>query len=476
MKSRNKAISDVAMSQNPQQQQQRKQQQQGRKKGVGQTIKEIAKQAIPFILKDILPHLIPLIPFPTSGAYATPTASSGLGMPVSASAANGTVVSTTPQRIHTQSNGNMSVTHREYVKDVVHGNTTDSDFELLLFERINPGNANIFPWLSTIASRYESYVFRRLKFIYEPQCSTTSPGTVMLAIDFDVTDSPPIDKTALMSYKGAVRSPAWFACVFDSDPRDLRKQQTYYTSSTELNSNDSRLSDVGRLILAFASESGGYTAGELYVEYSIDFLTPQLESDVLSGAIQGNGAFAPPFSLFGTTPKTFGPMGLLLDEQPSVLTVLVPNPGFWQIELFVTFTASPPSPIVPFILTDSQNKIALNNSWDDSTVDFGVVYIAYVQAVTPDWSFEIAQAIVQFGHVNSYLLITPFNQASLELFFPASTSLVALRFEASKRRAERSKTISRPPPRTFAGPGRIVRAPERRFVDLSETFPEVQST
>jgi hypothetical protein len=51
-------------------------------------------------------------------------------------------------------------------------------------------------------------------------------------------------------------------------------------SSTTTATSDGRLTNLGKFILAFQSESAAYTAGELYVEYDVHLDTPQLQDGV----------------------------------------------------------------------------------------------------------------------------------------------------------------------------------------------------
>ena len=148
------------------------------------------------IARELIPELAGLLAFPTSGAGAV--ASPGLAlsrkgysgsMALSAPAANGTYVKHGRARMKNAGAG-MRVTHREYIEDVTFGGS--GLYLNVIAEPINPGNRLLFPWLASIASRFETYRFNSLKFIYEPQCGTDTDGTVMIAVDFDAIDPPPV--------------------------------------------------------------------------------------------------------------------------------------------------------------------------------------------------------------------------------------------------------------------------------------------
>jgi hypothetical protein len=196
------------------------------------------------------------------------------------------------------------VIHREYISDLL-ASATAGAFSALGFP-INPGNSKMFPWLSEMAKNFESYVFKSLKFFFETDVASTTPGTVLLAVDYDPLEPVPQNKRDLMSYRGAVRTVPWEAVVCTCDKEDLHKRSTYYVSSdsgsapgfTELDSAfpiagaskldaDLRLDDVGTLIAASSNANSNSALGELYVEYEVLLETPQV-----GGAITPYFSFA----------------------------------------------------------------------------------------------------------------------------------------------------------------------------------------
>ena len=88
-----------------------------------------------------------------------------------------------------QAKGKVHVTHRELVTTVTN---TVGTFRVnnnlnapAGFYRINPTNANLFTWLPTLASNFDSYRFTYIRFVYIPLCSTTEVGRVVLFWDKD---------------------------------------------------------------------------------------------------------------------------------------------------------------------------------------------------------------------------------------------------------------------------------------------------
>jgi len=183
----------------------------------------------------------------------------------------------TPPRMST-SGGRTRVAHREYLGDVV----GSVGFAIAKTVPINPGLSASFPWLSNIARQYESYYVRSMTFEYETQESTATAGTVMLAVDYDAADPAPTSKMQLLSYKGAVRTPGWAPMKFHCTMPEMvvhgaGKYVRYVTLAPGL---DIKMYDVGNLYLATQGFAGPTVAGELYVSYVIDFMTPQLEAPI----------------------------------------------------------------------------------------------------------------------------------------------------------------------------------------------------
>jgi len=366
------------------------------KPGVGKQILDVAAQ----MAMKALPMLLTSIPFPTSGARAIASPQNPFDMQVSAPAANGAVVRTSKASITNNPRG-ITVRHREYITDVVHG--TPNIFEILEFEDVSPTNPQLFPWLSEIARRFETYKFEMCDFIYEPQTSTTSLGTVMMAVDYDALDEPPADKTDLMSYKGAVRSPAWFACKCVSAKSDLQKQKNYYTGNSSTGPGDLRLNSTGKFILAMQSESEAYTAGELYVEYIVRLETPQLQENGQAQTIQfpGNNYSAAAEQFYPGTETYLGnPIAEVFALAPEVAGLSFQQAGLY---LLTTTNVSPP-------LATGPNTNSIEN-------DFSVPTGSEVTLVTVSITEIVQQTVTQSNpqFISTYLVYVPNPNESIAL-------------------------------------------------------------
>lgn len=187
-------------------------------------------------------------------------------------------------------NGGTRVRHTEYLMDV---NATVA-FSVEAYA-VNPGNPEIFPWLYTLARRYESYKFRSLNFRYETQAPTSTSGTMILTVDYNADASLPRGKTQMLAMESAVRAPLWSPINHRSLSHNLNKRATYFVrNGDQIQSAD--LYDTGQLMLGSQGAPFNADMGELYVDYEVDLLTPTLPSQpvepvakyVSGGTVTGN--------------------------------------------------------------------------------------------------------------------------------------------------------------------------------------------
>lgn len=180
-------------------------------------------------------------------------------------------------------NGDCVVTHSEFISDVA----GSVDFSVNSFP-VNPGQSPTFPWLSQMAGLYESYRLETLEFEYQNTCGTQTAGIVMLAIDYDASDSAPISKTQMAAYQGYARDAPWKDFPHRSSKENLNKRQTSYIRTGSLSANqDIKLYDIGNLFVASQGMADASNVGELYVKYKVRFMTPQLQNPAIGSSKSG---------------------------------------------------------------------------------------------------------------------------------------------------------------------------------------------
>jgi hypothetical protein len=257
---------------------------------------------------------------------------------VSAPVAKGRVATMSAPQTKNLANGDILVSHREYVQDingsVLFGVNTIG---------INPGIAGSFPWLSSIARNYESYRFQSLSVHYETTAATTATGCVMLAIDYDSNDATPSSKAQAGAYRRSVRSPPWSDCSHISLREDLEKRKSYFVSAAFPAVGDANLDYTGFLYVCTVGQVDASAIGEIYFDYVVRFMTPQIGpigiGQSMYGAFSGTTNVAPFATKTGNINATVSSSG----TGTSVSTWIFSQPweGYVTINLTGTGLTSP---------------------------------------------------------------------------------------------------------------------------------------
>jgi hypothetical protein len=169
-------------------------------------------------------------------------------------------------------------------------------FSLYSFS-INPGLANVFPWASITASAFEYYQFESLSFIFTTACSTTTPGIIQMACDFDNQDTAPSSLILMSQMKPAVRANPYQPSLIWNCPRSqlVLHNNGKLLVRTGSFQGDKNLNDLG--ILYFATqETGALLLGLLSVRYRIRLFGQQESPNPISGQFNATIAALVPFN------------------------------------------------------------------------------------------------------------------------------------------------------------------------------------
>ena len=196
---------------------------------------------------------------------------------VTAPVARQRVIRTTEPRFHQSPPGTMVVSKCEYIGEVPAN--AGSPYGVVAEFAINPGNPALCPWASGIAGLFESYKFKKLEFHYEPESPTSDTGFVGLVIDYNPKDPPPTTKVVAMDFEESKRGPTWTAFSHSCSQKNLNKRKSYFCRrNDESDDVDPLLTDVGNLYVIAGGNTGTAARGELWVDYVIEFSTPELDS------------------------------------------------------------------------------------------------------------------------------------------------------------------------------------------------------
>jgi hypothetical protein len=173
-------------------------------------------------------------------------------------------------KISSTPDGVIVFKHTEYVADL--NGSADFDSRTLA---LNPGNEDVFPYLSNIAVSFEYYKFRKLRLRYEPSCSTSTSGVVMLCIDYDASDSAPLGKTSFMMNQNATRCSSWSRSTMDLVAKANGAQvKRFVLNDLPPPNTDVKMYNLGNLFIA-TQGSTGVPIGEIYVDYEVELSVPQ---------------------------------------------------------------------------------------------------------------------------------------------------------------------------------------------------------
>lgn len=196
-----------------------------------------------------------------------------------------TIKSTPAPKIAHVKNG-MVVSHRTFI-GAVSGSTNYS----VSGWNCNPGLLSSFPWASRLATRFEKYRFKRLKYEYVSVVNTSTSGVVTMSFDFDPVDPLPATKYIQAETVPCKESNVWvtfgMAVAVDSNWSFIRQG---VVQNTDLKTYDKGIFMVGT---EYCPSSA--TIGELYVDYELELMHPT-EPIAVSASITGLGSNAAPFT------------------------------------------------------------------------------------------------------------------------------------------------------------------------------------
>jgi Viral coat protein (S domain). len=182
--------------------------------------------------------------------------------------------------------GNLSqatiVKHREFITDIAVP-AVPGDFTTLQLS-LNPGLANVFPWLSTIASNFQEYEFLGCVFEYKSTSSDTATGlalgSVVMSSNYDTAEDNYHDKREAENsqYCTSAKPSVDFAHPIECDPSVTFVPIKYIRTGAVPTGKDSRLYDHVNVQVSTVGLPVGTTGniGELWVSYEVALLKPIL--------------------------------------------------------------------------------------------------------------------------------------------------------------------------------------------------------
>jgi hypothetical protein len=226
--------------------------------------------------------------------------------------------------------GGLRIRHREYLNDVI---AISGSWNVCAQVNLNPGLQGMAPWLAGIAALFETYKIHKLKFCFQPALPTSTAGSLYLAYDYDPADAPPGFKTTMLANMSAVSSPVWGGVELEYNTQVNKSLLDKFTRFTSLTANlDIKTYDAGNLYVATEGLVAGGNIGNLFIEYDISLMIPQLPGNlatVVSEKIFNN---APAGRIF-TSPTADSLAGNVMIAQPWPVTGGTGLFGGWIVQV-----------------------------------------------------------------------------------------------------------------------------------------------
>jgi hypothetical protein len=179
------------------------------------------------------------------------------------------------------------IAHREFLASL---SLTNAFQASILRLRLNPASVATFPWASNIAYSFETYRFRRLKFIYVTRMSTNTAGQIIFSPDYDAEDAAFTTESQLTNNVNAKESAVWKSLEIPlrADMLNGAYKRHYIMSDVRFatTTQDVKTIDSGTFQIAGETGSAG-VQGKLWVEYEIELYTPQFPTE--AGSMLGGG-------------------------------------------------------------------------------------------------------------------------------------------------------------------------------------------
>lgn len=170
----------------------------------------------------------------------------------------------------------------EFVSDIL-GN--DGTFNSTVAQALNPANTTLFPWLSRIAPNYQKYRFHGLVFMFKSMSSEYASGvalgTIVMATNYNINDSPFADKATMeqAEYTVSCKPSVSILHPIECDPSTYSGPLFVRGGADPATVEDNRLYDMGLFQLAQAgipAAANNAVLGELWVSYDIELLEPYI--------------------------------------------------------------------------------------------------------------------------------------------------------------------------------------------------------
>lgn len=146
---------------------------------------------------------------------------------------------------------------------------------------VNPGYGDVFPYLSTVAPRFQFYRFKKLHFEFRTRCGSTKEGVVGMAPEYNPEEQPPNTIQLASNVKAAISDVPWRDICLKCDPK-LMFATAPHKSVRNYRGPESITYDAMRLNLWCEGQASTAVVGALYAIYEIELWAPQIQDVLIS--------------------------------------------------------------------------------------------------------------------------------------------------------------------------------------------------
>ncbi|AYP28931.1 MAG: coat protein [Cressdnaviricota sp.] len=202
-----------------------------------------------------------------------------------------------PPMIENITNGPVVIRHREYIGDMTCPTGAPSPFDIFFQQPINPGNPEMFPWLSQLAPMFQEWeavgMIFEIKTMSSDYTSNVSMGTIFAAADYNVQATAPANKQQLenMEYSQSCKPSCSILMPIECSPSKTVATHLYIAPNLDYGNGDPQFYDLAQVFLGSQGlpNSGGAvgTIAELWVSYEIILYKPKISIIADSGEEAG---------------------------------------------------------------------------------------------------------------------------------------------------------------------------------------------
>jgi hypothetical protein len=187
-----------------------------------------------------------------------------------------------------QQGADTRIRHCEFVADVV-APATPGNFSVTTYS-IDPTDPIAFPWLHTVARKYQRYKVRGMVIGYRSTSTDyNNSGVVAIAVNYDPSEEPYFSMEGLLNTKFAVSTKPSCSMIapVECDPARSPTDGYYVKHATSGDVTDAtvRQTTLGKINVATTGLTlpAGTALGQLYISYDLELLYPYLhEMQVVS--------------------------------------------------------------------------------------------------------------------------------------------------------------------------------------------------